>query len=56
MASLLFPAGDGGEETVRKTTDPIAMEMVGRRGDSDRTILDTLLAVAAHEGRVGGTG
>ncbi|MBV4480548.1 DUF6387 family protein [Pseudomonas khavaziana] len=56
MASLLFPAGDGGEETIRKTTAPIAMEMIGRGGYSDRTILDTLLAVAAHEGRELGGG
>ncbi|WP_460160730.1 DUF6387 family protein [Pseudomonas sp. S2_B10] len=51
MANLIFPAGDGGEETIRKTTAPIAREMVGRGGYSDRTILDTLLAVAAHEAR-----
>lgn len=51
MASLLFPTGDGGEETIRKTTAPIAMEMIGRGGYSDRTILDTLLAIAAHEDR-----
>lgn len=52
MANLLFPTGDSGEETIRKTTAPLAMEMIGRGGSSDRTILDTLLAVAAHEGRI----
>jgi hypothetical protein len=51
MANLIFPTGDCGEETIRKTTAPIALEMVGRGGYSDRTILDTLLAVAAHEAR-----
>jgi hypothetical protein len=56
MANLLFPSGEGGEETIRKTTAPIAMEMIGRGKYSDRTTLDILLAVAAHEGRVGTVG
>jgi hypothetical protein len=52
MASAIFPAGEGGEETIRKTTAPLALEMIGRGEHSDRTILDTLLAIAAHDGGI----
>lgn len=50
MANAIFPEGEGGEETIRKTTAPLALEMIGRGEYSDRTILDTLLAIAAHDG------
>lgn len=56
MANAIFPAGEGGEETIRKTTAPLALEMIGRGESSDRTILDTLLAIAAQEGGVVGGG
>jgi hypothetical protein len=52
MANTIFPTGEGGEETIRKTTAPLALEMIGRGEYSDRTILDTLLAVAALDGGV----
>ncbi|WP_367256491.1 DUF6387 family protein [Pseudomonas sp. stari2] len=56
MANAIFPTGEGGEETIRKTTAPLAVEIVGRGEHSDRTILDTLLAVAALEGGAVGVG
>lgn len=43
MADAIFPAGEGGEEVVRKTTQKIADEML------TKSHLNKLAAIAAHE-------
>jgi hypothetical protein len=43
IADAIFSAGDGGEEVVRKTTEPLASKLLGRRN------LDILEAKAASE-------
>lgn len=49
MADAIFKPGEGGEETVRKTTAPLANEMIGRANSSGTGLLETLLAVAAQD-------
>lgn len=48
MADAIFPYGEGGEETVRKTTKPMAMSLIENEKVNDYPLF-TLAAQAAHE-------
>ena len=49
MADAIFHPGEGGEEVVRKTTEPTALKLVGERDSEGMAPLDALRAQAALE-------
>lgn len=48
MANAIYPPGDGGEETVRKTTKPLALRLIKDHVEIGHP-LSSLAAQAAHE-------
>ena len=48
MADAIYPTGEGGEEAVRKTTKPLANNLIGHTESSEYS-LSSLAAQAAHE-------
>jgi hypothetical protein len=49
MTDAIFPQGYGGEETIRKTTEPLALRLIGILKDEWVSPLDLLYSQALHE-------